>query len=78
MASKKFTKDTSEWMLFQDFWSLCQKYWQPEESSEYWHALINDTDNFTRKYNDTNKEFVKNISLALLDTIHEIYKHNKN
>ena len=34
MAEVKFAKGSEEWQMFMDFWALCQKYWEPEETDE--------------------------------------------
>jgi thymidylate kinase len=52
MASKRFSKNTEEFMMFQDFWQLCQKYWEPEDNDEYWESVIADAGVFTKKYHD--------------------------
>lgn len=52
MAEVKFGKGSEEWMMFTDFWKLCQKYWQVEDSDEYWDELIKDTQDFYRTYRD--------------------------
>ena len=51
MASKKFNKGSEEWMMFTDFWNLCQKYWVVEDSDEYWESVISSANDFYKKYN---------------------------
>lgn len=46
MASVKFNKDSPEFTIFNEFWSLLQKYYIPDTSDEYWEAVIKDTDRF--------------------------------
>jgi hypothetical protein len=36
MAAKKFLKGSEEWMMFMDFWKLCQDFWEPEDNQDYW------------------------------------------
>lgn len=50
MAEVKFNKGSEEWLMFMDFWNLCQKYWITEESDDYWNNFCNDTDKFCEKY----------------------------
>lgn len=67
MASVKFQKDSEEWLLFQDFYRLCQKYWIPEdakEHKEYWELLVVESGEFVEKYNKN--EFAKRLALAFL------------
>ena len=48
---KKFAKGSSEWMMFMDYWALCQKYWEPDDNDDYWESVVKETDVFYRKYN---------------------------
>lgn len=50
MAEKRFSKGSEEWLLFMDFWNLCQKFWVPEDTEGYWEAVISETDEFYKKY----------------------------
>ena len=72
MASFKFGKGTDEWLMFMDFWNLCQKYWVVETADEYWEQLIKDADAFIVKY-DTIK-LAKNLAWALLNMQEQILK----
>ena len=63
---KKFAKGSSEWMMFMDYWALCQKYWEPEESDSYWENLIDATDDFYKKYNT---DFAKSLALTLVNEL---------
>lgn len=46
MASKKFAKGSDEWMMFMDFWNLCQKFWISEDTDEYYEQLIKENNFF--------------------------------
>ena len=72
MARVKFEKNSCEWYMFQDYWKLCQKFWIPENSNEYWDAVIKETNDFYKKYKDI--ELAKNISLAFFNTLSDISK----
>lgn len=50
MAGCKFQKGSEEWQMFNDFWKLCQEYWEPEENQEYWDKLILEASKFVEKY----------------------------
>lgn len=65
MAVKKFLKGSEEWMMFMDFWKLCQDYWEPEESQEYWENASESIMSFGRKYESM--IFARIIALALMD-----------
>lgn len=72
MAQVKFQKDSEEWLLFQDYYKLCQKYWQPENAKinkGYWEQLVIEAGDFAEKY--SNSSFARRLSLALLGYIGE-------
>ena len=50
MSAVKFSKGSEEWMMFTDFWQLCQKHWEVELTDKYWEDLISDSDSFYAKY----------------------------
>lgn len=65
MAEIKFIKGSEEWMLFMDYWGLCQKYWNPEDNDEYWNSLIDAAKEFHKKYGT---EFAKALAKALVES----------
>lgn len=69
MAAVKFLKGSEEWMMFMDFWKICQEYWQPEKNDTYWESLVKETD----KFYDTYKNFplAKRLAESLVDTLEE-------
>lgn len=69
MASVKFTKDSTEFQMFADYWNLCQKYWEVETDEKYWEELVLDIDDFHRKY--SNEPLAKKLALALVDYLEE-------
>ena len=48
----KFEKGSKEWCMFRDYWSICQKFWIPEDNDEYWESIVRETDEFYKKYKD--------------------------
>lgn len=75
MASIKFEKTDKEWLLFTEFWKLCQKYWVPENDDSYWDDVIDDTTKFINKYNDC--KLAEHIGIAFINYLDSIYKENK-
>lgn len=65
MAAKKFLKGSEEWMMFMDFWKLCQDFWEPEDNQEYWKNSSESIMSFARKYESM--IFAKIIALAFMD-----------
>ena len=50
MSEVKFLKESEEWLLFKEYYGLCQKYWEPEDSDEYWYGLTDAAKEFHQKY----------------------------
>lgn len=73
MASEKFEKGSEEWMMFLDFWNLCQKYWIVENTDEYWDSIVNSTREFYEKYK--NIHLSENLAIALLNSQDEKSKN---
>ena len=72
MAAVKFSKGSEEWMMFTDFWKLCQKHWEVELTDEYWEQLIRkDATEFEQKYKSI--PLARNMIKAFLDTQEEEY-----
>ena len=64
MAEVKFAKGSEEWQMFMDYWALCQQYWEPEDSDEWWEEVIREIDVFIKKYGAT--AFVRGLCMALV------------
>ena len=64
---KKFAKGSSEWMMFMDYWALCQKYWKPEKTDEWWDEVISEIDKFAKKYGST--VFVRGLCMSLINKL---------
>ena len=75
MAEVKFTKGSEEWQMFMDFWALCQKYWKPEDSDEWWEEALHEIDSFSKKYGST--VFVRGICMALVNELESKAKSRK-
>ena len=67
MAEVKFAKGSEEWQMFMDYWALCQKYWEPEKSDEWWDEVISEIDNFAKKYGST--VFVRGLCMSLINKL---------
>ena len=73
MAEVKFEKDGPEWMMFQDLYKLCQKYWITEEDDEYWISIVKEISNFIEKHKKT--PFALKVAMSFL--IHQENIHEK-
>ena len=76
MAAVKFDKGSEEWMMFMDFWKLCQKHWEPEDNDRYWDNLIKDCDDFFKKYKEI--PMSRNLACALSESLEKEYKKRKS
>jgi hypothetical protein len=72
MASAKFNKGSEEWLMFMDFWNLCQKHWQVENKDKYWEQLTNDANEFYEKYKEIT--LCRKLTMAFVDTQEVVYK----
>lgn len=75
MASVKFEKGSKEWLMFQDYWKLCQKFWVPEDNDEYWEMVKDTTDDFYEKYKDI--ALAREIAGAFVKVMEKQYKANQ-
>ncbi len=71
MAEVKFLKESEEWLLFKEYYELCQKYWKPEDHDEYWYSLIEAANGFSKKYGT---DFARMLAKGLIDELTR--KHN--
>ncbi len=72
MAAVKFQKGSEEWMMFMDYWALCQNFWIAENNDAYWQDFIDASNKFVEKYkNVTDGLFPLKIAMAMLDTKEE-------
>lgn len=67
MAKKNFVKGSEKWQMFMDYWALCQKYWEPEETDEWWDEALREIDNLAKKYDST--VFVRGLCMALINKL---------
>lgn len=66
MAEKKFIRGSEEWLMFQDFWKLCQGIWIPEDTEEYTRDAADRVDAFYEEYRT---DFAKDLIRVLMDEI---------
>ena len=56
---KNFTKESKEREMFGAFWEMCQKFWIPEASEDYWKQLTEAGDKFVAKYKNLHPAVVE-------------------
>ena len=49
---QEFKKGSLERAFFSEFYELCEKYWVPEDSDDYWKSMIRDTESLNEKYKE--------------------------
>ena len=49
---QEFKKGSLERAFFSEFYELCEKYWIPEDSDDYWKSMIRDTEALNEKYKE--------------------------
>ena len=65
---RQFGKQSCEWLMFKDFWDLCQKVWVPEDTDEYWENTTKLADEFIDKHKS---KFARSLVNALLKDLEE-------
>ena len=65
---QKFAKQSKEWLMFTDFWALCQKVWVPEDTDEYWENTTNLANNFIKEHKSS---FARKLVNALMKDLEE-------
>lgn len=69
MASTKFEKNSFYWRLFAEYYTLCQTYWQLENTDEWWEEVIDKCKEFFKKYE--NDAFARGLADALIRKLEE-------
>lgn len=49
---QEFKKGSLERAFFSEFYELCEKYWVPDDSDDYWKSMIRDTEVLNEKYKE--------------------------
>lgn len=68
---KPIDKGTELWMMFGEFFKLYSKYGNPENTDEYWKALINGTIKFGEDFEKCSDGFSIKLSFAILEHLYE-------
>lgn len=75
MASKRFEKGSPEWMMFQDFWKLTQRFYIPENTVEYWEEISEEADAFYRRNKDV--PLSRELAIALIRALEGVGRQNR-
>lgn len=77
MASKRFEKNGPEWLMFQDYWRLCQQFWEVEDNDQYWRELTNEADIFYKKHKNVDKNFAMKLAVGYMESLKQKHKDLK-
>ena len=75
MAEVKFDKGSEEWQMFVEYWQMCQKFWEPEVTEEYWQQLVKAMNDFYEKFK--NIPLARKLAVAFGDTQDEKFNINR-
>ena len=75
MASVEANQIPEEKTFMSDFWDFRKKYYQPEESDDYWTELDNAANKLSKKYEDTEiSDYVDQMIIVCVFEIAERWK----
>lgn len=72
MAEQKFTKGSEEWVMFNDFWKMCQSFWMPEDNDTYWQKLHDAAQEFGK-----HSRFARFLALGFISEMEQKLKDSK-
>ena len=73
MAAVRFAKESEEWLLFTEYWNLCQELWNADQTDEYWKNAIRKADAFYKRHKT---QFARSLVNALMDELERRSKGN--
>jgi len=76
MAALKFEKGSDKWNMFMEYWRICQSYWIPEESDEWWQEIINIVNEFSKKYGKDDL-FVRGLCNSFMDGLKQRFEEQR-
>ena len=74
MAEQKFQKGSEEWMMFQEYYQIVQRFYLPEESDKYWEELHESVTTFEKKYSIP---LAKYLAVAMYKAMDEVFNKTK-
>ena len=67
-----FDKNGVERKMFADFYKMCEEYWTPDGSDDYWNAVVKASDEFNDKYKDLHP-MVFQLTMAFVKGLEDKY-----
>lgn len=71
-SEQRFVKGTEEYVMFNDFWKLCQSFWIPEDTDEWRKELHVALENFSK-----HGAFAEYLVVAFMREVERKYKDGK-
>ena len=68
-----FRKDSFEYEMMREFYLLIKEFWVVREEDDYWISLIDKSDAFAKKYEDST-EFALALALSFVKRCDGIHK----
>ena len=68
-----FDKNGVERKMFADFYKMCEDFWIPEDSDEYWKSVSEAADNFVRKYKNVHP-MAYHLSVAFVCGLEDLFR----
>ena len=62
----KFPKGSEEWLMFVEYWEICQDFWQVDDTEEYWDGLMKKVNAFYEKYKGIH--LAEKMAMALIES----------
>lgn len=72
-----FDKNGVERKMFADFYKMCEEYWTPDGSDDYWNAVVKASDEFNDKY-VKDIPLVTSLVVALVTDLERKFEEMKN
>lgn len=72
-------KDSTYFQVYGDIWSFHKKYYDVQESDEYWDSVISDGSSVYKKYIGKQEcEFAKQLVFCVIDELQRKFKEKEN
>ena len=71
-----FDKNGVERKMFADFYKMCEEYWTPDVSDDYWNAVVKASDEFNDKYKDLHP-MVFQLTLAFVKGLEDKFYNDR-
>lgn len=68
-----FTKDSEEFKMMADYYTLIKEFWEVKKDDKYWITLVEKTDAFVQKYDRATNGFSGRIGYAFLNQCEKNY-----